>query len=178
MSDHLDWPDYLLTGFLFAVYTFVGVFYGFKSSFVKCWHRICHRKSEETGPKDNDLGADEIFLANRKLTLFPIVCSTLASFMSAVALTGNNSEFYLFGLEFLNLILGYIISFPIAAEVFAPVFYKLNLASGHEVLILLIPTLFSTWSCGFAAFYVGLLHWSFASKWYANETYCMDCAIE
>ncbi|KAL5968537.1 Sodium-dependent multivitamin transporter [Taenia solium] len=134
MLDHLDWPDYLLTAFLFAVYTFVGVFYGFKSSFVKCWHRACHGKTEETDPKDNNVGADEMFLANRKLKLLPIVGSTLASFMSAVALTGNNSEFYLFGLEFLNLILGYIISFPIAAEVYTPVFYKLNLASAHEYL--------------------------------------------
>ncbi|VDK35108.1 unnamed protein product [Taenia asiatica] len=134
MLDHLDWPDYLLTAFLFAVYTFVGVFYGFKPSFVKCWHRACRGKTEETDPRDNNVGADEMFLANRKLKLLPIVGSTLASFMSAVALTGNNSEFYLFGLEFLNIIFGYIISFPIAAEVYTPVFYKLNLASAHETI--------------------------------------------
>ncbi|CUT99293.1 sodium coupled monocarboxylate transporter 1 [Echinococcus multilocularis] len=134
MLDRLDWPDYLLTAFLFAVYTFVGVFYGFKSFFVKLWRRTCCGKTKEIDSKGASEGADEIFLANRKLTLLPIVGSTLASFTSAVALMGNNSEFYLFGLEFLNLILGYIISFPIAAEVYAPVFYKLNLASGHEYL--------------------------------------------
>ncbi|KAL5106178.1 Sodium-dependent multivitamin transporter [Taenia crassiceps] len=134
MLDDLGWPDYLLTALLFAVYTFVGIFYGFKSSFVKLWHRKCRGKAEEVDSEDNNVGADEMFLANRRLTLLPIVGSTLASFMSAVALAGNNSEFYLFGLEFLNLIFGYIISFPIAAEVYTPVFYKLNLASGHEYL--------------------------------------------
>ncbi|VDM31532.1 unnamed protein product [Hydatigera taeniaeformis] len=134
MSDFLDWPDYLLTAFLLALYTFIGIFYGFKSYFLKFWRRACRRKTEETGSKDTNTGVDEMFLANRQLSLLPIVGSTLASFMSAVALMGNNSEFYLFGIEFLNLIFAYIISFPIAAEVYAPVLYKLNLASGHEYL--------------------------------------------
>lgn len=133
MSDYLGWSDYLLIALLFVLYTCVGIFYGFKSSFVKCFRRIRNRKIEDDDINPPPLSVDEMFLANRKMTLLPILGSTLASFMSAVALMGNNSEFYLFGIEYYCLVFGYCIGFPIAAEVYTPVFYKLNLASGHEV---------------------------------------------
>lgn len=132
MSKYLEWPDYLLVTVLFVVYTCVGIYYWFRPSFSKCLHRMRNR-AVETFHKDSSIDAEEVFLGNRKMGLFPIFCSTLASFLSAVALMGNNSEFYRFGIEFWCIVFGYCIAFPLSAEIYAPVFYKLNLVSGHEV---------------------------------------------
>uniref|UniRef100_A0A5K3FSX5 Sodium-coupled monocarboxylate transporter 2 n=3 Tax=Mesocestoides corti TaxID=53468 RepID=A0A5K3FSX5_MESCO len=134
MSRYLDWPDYLVIVALLVLYLFVGVFYGFRSHFTKLWHCICHSSTKEKSPEENLTPADDIFLGNRKITLLPIVASTMASFMSAVAIMGNNSEAYCYGIEFVMLILGYCIAFPVAAEVYTPVFYKLGVLSAHEYL--------------------------------------------
>nr|CDS30856.1 sodium coupled monocarboxylate transporter 1 [Hymenolepis microstoma] len=91
-------------------------------------------RNTENLDKESSVGAEEIFLGNRKMGLLPIFCSTLASFLSAVALMGNNSEFYRFGTEFWCIVFGYCIAFPLSAEIYAPVFYKLHLVSGHEYL--------------------------------------------
>ncbi|VUZ44058.1 unnamed protein product [Hymenolepis diminuta] len=133
MSKYLEWPDYLLVTVLFVVYTCVGIYYWFRPSFSKCLHRLRNR-TLETFHKDSSIGAEDVFLGNRKMGLLPIFCSTLASFLSAVALMGNNSEFYRFGIEFWCIVFGYCIAFPLSAEIYAPVFYKLNLVSGHEYL--------------------------------------------
>ncbi|VDD77113.1 unnamed protein product [Mesocestoides corti] len=138
MSRYLDWPDYLVIVALLVLYLFVGVFYGFRSHFTKLWHCICHSSTKEKSPEENLTPADDIFLGNRKITLLPIVASTMASFMSAVAIMGNNSEAYCYGIEFVMLILGYCIAFPVAAEVYTPVFYKLGVLSAHEVVYIAV----------------------------------------
>ncbi|VDN98622.1 unnamed protein product [Rodentolepis nana] len=133
MSKYLGWLDYLLVAVLFLLYTCVGIYYWFRPSILKCWRRIQNRNTENFD-EDSSVGAEEIFLGNRKMGLLPILCSTLASFLSAVALMGNNSEFYRFGTEFWCIVFGYCIAFPLSAEIYAPVFYKLQLISGHEYL--------------------------------------------
>ncbi|KAM7539460.1 hypothetical protein Aperf_G00000047305 [Anoplocephala perfoliata] len=133
MSEYLEWPDYVLTAILLALYTCVGIFYWFKPSFVNCWYRIRNRNVENRD-EESTSGAEEIFLGNRKMGFFPILGSSLASFFSAVALMGNNSEMYRYGIEFWCIVFGYSIAFPVAAEIYTPVFYNLNVVSGHEYL--------------------------------------------
>lgn len=133
MSTFLEWPDYLVFVLLLVVYGAIGVFYGFQSNWKKCWQRCRHGIVDDSGTKQ--ISTDEMFLGSRQLTLLPIMGSAMASFMSAVALMGNNSEVYRFGIQFWVLILGYCIAFPVAAEVFTPVFYKLGLTSAHEVFV-------------------------------------------
>ncbi|CAH8644674.1 unnamed protein product [Schistosoma rodhaini] len=58
----------------------------------------------------------------------------MASFLSAVAILGTASEAYQCGIQFILLVGGYCIAFPLAAYVYMPVFYKLRLNSAHEYL--------------------------------------------
>lgn len=60
--------------------------------------------------------------------------STMASFLSAVSLMGGNTEVYTYGIEYGIMFFAYCIAFPIAAEVYTPVFYKLGVCSAHEYL--------------------------------------------
>nr|CAH8871992.1 unnamed protein product [Trichobilharzia regenti] len=80
------------------------------------------------------MDVEELFLGDRKLTLLPIVASVMASFLSAVGILGTASEAYKFGVQFILLVGGYLIAFPVAAYVYMPVFYKLRLNSAHEYL--------------------------------------------
>ncbi|VDQ02046.1 unnamed protein product [Trichobilharzia regenti] len=80
------------------------------------------------------MDVEELFLGDRKLTLLPIVASVMASFLSAVGILGTASEAYKFGVQFILLVGGYLIAFPVAAYVYMPVFYKLRLNSAHEVV--------------------------------------------
>ncbi|VDL95750.1 unnamed protein product [Schistocephalus solidus] len=129
MSFFLDWPDYVVFVLLLIIYASVGIYYGYSAQIKSCIARILRKDS--TAPA-KEKTTEDMFLGNRQLTLFPILGSTLASFLSAVALMGNNAEVYRYGIEFWLLILGYIIAFPVAAEVYTPVFYNLGLTSAHE----------------------------------------------
>ncbi|XP_018652090.1 putative sodium/solute symporter [Schistosoma mansoni] len=80
------------------------------------------------------MNVEELFLGDRNLTLLPIVGSVMASFLSAVAILGTASEAYQCGIQFILLVGGYCIAFPLAAYVYMPVFYKLRLNSAHEYL--------------------------------------------
>uniref|UniRef100_A0A0V0J7R2 Sodium-dependent multivitamin transporter n=1 Tax=Schistocephalus solidus TaxID=70667 RepID=A0A0V0J7R2_SCHSO len=131
MSFYLDWPDYVVFVFLLIIYASIGIFYGYSAQIKSLIARIFKKGS---AIQNNANTTEDMFLGNRQLTLFPIIGSTLASFLSAVALMGNNAEVYLYGIEFWLLILGYIIAFPVAAEVYTPVFYNLRLTSAHEYL--------------------------------------------
>ncbi|KAA3672152.1 uncharacterized protein DEA37_0012008, partial [Paragonimus westermani] len=57
----------------------------------------------------------------------------MASFLSAVSLLGTAAEAYLSGMQFSLMIFAYLIAFPLASEIYMPVYYKLRLASAHEV---------------------------------------------
>lgn len=58
----------------------------------------------------------------------------MASFMSSITLLGVSSEIYLFGIQFVVINFAYGIATPIAANLFLPVFYKLQAASAYEVI--------------------------------------------
>ena len=60
--------------------------------------------------------------------------SLVASFMSSITLLGVSSEIYMFGTQFIVINFAYLIATPIAANLFLPVFYKLQAASAYEVI--------------------------------------------
>ncbi|KAF7257374.1 hypothetical protein EG68_06760 [Paragonimus skrjabini miyazakii] len=74
----------------------------------------------------------------------------MASFLSAVSLLGTAAEAYLSGMQFCVMIVAYLIAFPVASEVYMPVFYKLRLASAHEVGNRKQPQLTTGWLLTFS----------------------------
>ena len=78
----------------------------------------------------------EYLMAGKGMGCFPIFVSLLASYLSAITLLGVPSEIYTYGVQYCVLILSYFILCTTAAVIYAPVFYRLNLTSAHEVAIL------------------------------------------
>ncbi|KAF6778268.1 hypothetical protein AHF37_02463 [Paragonimus kellicotti] len=128
------WSDYLIFALLLVVYALIGIYQRFHDPIVRKLNRLCCNekwKLKEHSLSDNT--AEALTLGNRRLTLFPIMSSVMASFLSAVSLMGTASEAYLYGIQFVLMIVAYCIGFSVAAEVYMPVFYNLHLVSAHEV---------------------------------------------
>ncbi|XP_054985623.1 sodium/iodide cotransporter [Sorex araneus] len=78
--------------------------------------------------------ADDFFTGGRRLTAVPVGLSLAASFMSAVQVLGVPAEASRFGLKFLWMCLGQLLSSLLSATLFLPVFYRLRLTSTYEYL--------------------------------------------
>lgn len=76
----------------------------------------------------------EYLLADGSMPAWPVSFSLMASFMSAITLLGVSMESYQYGLTFAWMNLSYVISTPIAAYLFLPVFYNMQNTSVYEYL--------------------------------------------
>ncbi|XP_073848116.1 putative sodium-dependent multivitamin transporter [Musca autumnalis] len=76
----------------------------------------------------------EYLMADQSMSALPVSFSLMASFMSAVTLLGVSKESYEYGTMFCVINISYVISTPIAAYLFLPVFYKMRTTSVYEYL--------------------------------------------
>ncbi|KAL7738439.1 hypothetical protein ACLKA6_006750 [Drosophila palustris] len=76
----------------------------------------------------------EYLMADQSMTTFPVSFSLMASFMSAITLMGVSTESYQFGTIFGVINISYLLSTPIAAYIFLPVFYRMRTTSVYEYL--------------------------------------------
>ncbi|XP_007503367.1 sodium-coupled monocarboxylate transporter 1-like [Monodelphis domestica] len=106
--------DYLVFAGMLFISAAIGVYYAF------------HRGGQQT-PKDFMMGG-------RKMTAMPVALSLTASFISAITVLGTPSEVYRFGAILSIWAFSYVLVVIITAEVFLPVFYKLEITSTHEYL--------------------------------------------
>lgn len=76
----------------------------------------------------------EYLLADRSMSALPVSFALMASFMSAITLLGVSTESYQFGILFVVINISYILTTPLAAYLYLPVFYKLQTTSVYEYL--------------------------------------------
>lgn len=106
--------DYAVFTVMLLVSSLIGIYYRF------------------TG--DRQQTAREYLVANKNMSVVPVAFSLMASFMSAVTLLGVPSENYYYGTQFVIINIAYIFGTPIAAYIFLPVFYDLQVVSVYEYL--------------------------------------------
>ncbi|XP_060101237.1 sodium-coupled monocarboxylate transporter 1 [Heteronotia binoei] len=98
---------------MLVISAFIGMYYAYKGV-----HK-CHK---------------DYMMAGRQLTCGPVALSLTASFMSAVTVLGTPAEVYRFGVMFGLFSISYILMVVISAEVFLPVYYRLQITSAYEYL--------------------------------------------
>ncbi|XP_063783898.1 sodium-coupled monocarboxylate transporter 1-like [Pseudophryne corroboree] len=76
----------------------------------------------------------EFLTGGRSMTAVPVAMSLTASFMSAVTILGTPADVYRFGAMYSIFAISYALVVLISAEIFLPVFYRLNIASTYEYL--------------------------------------------
>jgi len=107
--------DYVLFAVILAISSVIGLYYG------------C------TGNKQNSTA--EFLMAGRSMSVLPVALSLLASFMSAITLLGTPAEMVVYGTQYWMISISFFFVIPLAAYVFIPVFYRLELTSVFEVTI-------------------------------------------
>lgn len=83
-----------------------------------------------------DQSTKTFLMGNRELGVFPVAMSLMASFQSATTVLGYPAEMFYKGTQFWVAIFGLAISNVIAAELFLPVLYNLQLTSVNTVSLL------------------------------------------
>ena len=82
----------------------------------------------------NAKNSDHFFTGNRKLAIFPVTLSLVASFMSTNTLLGVPAEVYQVGTQIMLQIISITLIIILASEIFMPVYYQLNITSVNEYL--------------------------------------------
>lgn len=106
--------DYAVLGAMLSVSSGIGLFFAWRDR--------------------RDQSNQSFLLGNRQLGLLPVSLSMMASLQSATTVLGYPAEMYYRGTQFWVAIFGLAISNVIAAEVFLPVFYRLQLTSVNSYL--------------------------------------------
>ena len=75
-------------------------------------------------------------LGGRKMALLPVTLSLMATFLSAILVLGVPTEIFYNGTMYWLIAFSNIITFPVAAHAFLPVFHNLGLTSAYEVNVL------------------------------------------
>ena len=107
------WADYLLFILVLVISAAIGIFYAWKD-----------KKKQTTA---------NFLLGGRKMALFPVTLSLMATLLSAVLVLGVPTEIFYNGTMYWLISFSNIITFPVAAHAFLPVFHKLGLTSAYEV---------------------------------------------
>lgn len=103
--------DYAVFVGLLIASSFIGIFFAYRSR----------------------ASASHFLTGNRKLTIFPVTLSLVASFMSTNTLLGVPAEVFQVGTQYVLQSCSITLIIFIAANVFLPVYYDLKIVSVNEV---------------------------------------------
>uniref|UniRef100_A0A1B0CA85 Sodium/solute symporter n=2 Tax=Lutzomyia longipalpis TaxID=7200 RepID=A0A1B0CA85_LUTLO len=112
------WPDYLVFGCMLISCSLIGVYFGFIKK----------------KPKKSSEEADNYLVGGRKMRIFPIAMSLIATYISGISLLGTPTEIYVFGVQYMYILIGVIAVALIMTFIFLPVFHDLKLTSTYEYL--------------------------------------------
>jgi solute carrier family 5 (sodium-coupled monocarboxylate transporter), member 8/12 len=94
------WADYTVFGTMLTVSSLIGLFFGYKD-----YRRSRNQVVSEATSDENMLN---YLVGGRKMAIFPVGCSLVATWTSAIALFGTTGETYVFGGEYLVFLTGII----------------------------------------------------------------------
>ncbi|KAL2732696.1 sodium-coupled monocarboxylate transporter 2-like [Vespula maculifrons] len=110
---HFHWADWLVFAAMLTISAAAGL-----------WHY----KSAQQSSVENYL------LGGRKLRLWPVSASLIASFISGVTIVGAPAEIYNFGTQYWITVISLLFSGIVVANIYLPVFVTLQLNSAYEYL--------------------------------------------
>lgn len=108
------WIDNLIFALMLVISAAIGIFYAIRD-----------KRTQST---------TNFLLGGRKMSLFPVTLSLMATFLSAILVLGVPTEIYYNGTMYWLISFSNLITFPIAAHAFLPVFHDLELTSAYQYL--------------------------------------------
>ncbi|XP_067130724.1 sodium-coupled monocarboxylate transporter 1-like [Centruroides vittatus] len=106
--------DYVVFAGMLAISACIGIYYA------------CSGQKQKT--------TKEFLLGDRKMKVFPVTMSVLATFVSAITLLGVPAEMYMYGTLYSMAGFSLIILLPVTAFFYMPVYHRLGITSTYEYL--------------------------------------------
>ena len=107
--------DYVLFGGMLAISAGIGIYSAFSGG------------RQQT--------ADEYLLGNRNMHPIPVALSIMVTYVSAISVLGLPAEMYMFNTMYWWSIVGNTVGAAIGSQMFAPLFFELQLTSVYEVFL-------------------------------------------
>lgn len=114
LAHHFTIPDYLVLLVMLVISCAIGFFVGLFG------------KKQTT--------SNDFLLGSSSMGTMPMALSLAASFITAIELLGNPSEFYNHGSQFFLICISFVLVVPLTSYLYLPVFMKLRLTSSYEYL--------------------------------------------
>lgn len=112
-TNTFHWADYFIFIAVLIISAAIGVFYAVRD-----------KRKQSTA---------NFLLGGRRMSLFPVTLSLMASFLSAILVLGVPTEIFYNGTMYWLISFSNLITFPVVAHAFLPVFHDLGLTSAYEV---------------------------------------------
>ncbi|XP_056654675.1 sodium-coupled monocarboxylate transporter 1-like isoform X1 [Monodelphis domestica] len=112
-TDFMDQWDFTVFGAMLLISGLIGVYFAFFAG------------------QETEL---DFLMAGRQMNAFPVSLSLSASFMSSLTLLGMPADVYLHGAKSILGVFSFLIVVFISAEIFLPIFYRLQITSTYEYL--------------------------------------------
>uniref|UniRef100_A0A4Y0BPM5 Sodium-coupled monocarboxylate transporter 1 n=1 Tax=Anopheles funestus TaxID=62324 RepID=A0A4Y0BPM5_ANOFN len=122
---HFDWPDYVVFVLMLASCIMIGIFFGYRN------HLKRRRRGQASG---NETEAQDYLVGGRKMQIFPVAVSLVASWVSGVPMLGTVTEVYVYGTQFCYIVFSMILAGVLMHYLFLPVFHELQITSTYEYL--------------------------------------------
>lgn len=116
---NFGWTDYSVFVLMLAVCMGIGLYFS-------------PMNAKKRRGRQND--AMEYLLGDRKMKLFPVTVSLIASGISGIAVLGTSTEVYLYGAHYAFLDIGVALGGVVMYLWILPVFYELELVSIYDYL--------------------------------------------
>uniref|UniRef100_A0AAG5CYA8 Sodium/solute symporter n=1 Tax=Anopheles atroparvus TaxID=41427 RepID=A0AAG5CYA8_ANOAO len=120
-----DWPDYVVFVVMLLICVAIGIFFGYKD------HRK-HKRKQQQGRRDSE--ALDYLVGGRKMQIFPVSVSLVASWISGISLLGTSTEIYVYGTQYCYIIIAIVMMAFVLHYIFLPVFHELQITSAYEYL--------------------------------------------
>ncbi|XP_011176580.2 sodium-coupled monocarboxylate transporter 1 isoform X3 [Zeugodacus cucurbitae] len=121
---HFGVLDYFVFMLMLAVCAVIGLYFGF----------IERNKKQSDNEQRRGSEALDYLMGGRKMKVFPVSLSLVASFVSGISLLGTSTEIYVYGTQYAFILITLVISGIISWYVFLPVFCNLQLTSTYEYI--------------------------------------------
>ncbi|XP_065080208.1 sodium-coupled monocarboxylate transporter 1-like isoform X2 [Ochlerotatus camptorhynchus] len=119
-----NWPDYLVFMLMLVSCIFIGIFFGYKD----------HLKHKNRKSARRDSEALDYLVGGRKMKIFPVAVSLVASWISGISLLGTSTEIYVYGTQYCYIVFAIVMMGLAMHYIFLPVFHDLQITSAYEYL--------------------------------------------
>lgn len=119
-SNLFDFSDFFVFALMITICLAIGLYFG------------CKKKPATAQPNDSE--AQIYLLGGQDLTIFPVAMSLCASALGGTIIVGTSTEIYMYGSQFVFMLLSTVICGVVMHIFILPVYHELKIVSVYEYL--------------------------------------------